>query len=100
MSVQAYTLTVNSTPMIIAQAPLGDGGKLKVYVSNFSINDHFYVGGTSAVTTANGYEIPNYSGNTVANRQEFELFSGDILWGVCAATKTVEVRVLITGISN
>lgn len=100
MAVLAYNITVNSNPVIIAQAPLGDGGKLKVYIANWSATDHVYIGGDKNVSTTNGYELPSFNGNTVSNRQEFELFSGDVLWGVCPATKTADIRVLLTGISN
>lgn len=98
MALKSYTVSVNgTTSTLLAAVPLGGGGKLKVYVANWSGTDHLYVG-NSTVSVAEGYEIPSFNGNTVSNRQEFELFAGDALYAIAPPAKTIEARVLITGL--
>lgn len=96
MAVKTYQFTVTATAQKIATAPVGVG-KVKIYFENTGATNHVFIGGDSTVTSASGYEVPNFALNTVTHRQEFELFGGESLWAVCASALTTTVAVLTVG---
>lgn len=95
MALKTYTITVTEVPILIFEAP-SDGDGSRVYITNNSQTDHIWIGGPT-VTTTTGYEVTNLTGTGVGNRADFQLYGGEKLYAVCAATKTATIAVIASG---
>lgn len=95
MALKSYSVAITDTPTMIA-SNVGKIAKMTVFVNNVDITNDCHVGAAN-VSTANGYVLTKFTTTGVANKFQIELFSGDTLYGVCAAGKTATVGVLLTG---
>ena len=93
MAVTHYKVTVGTSPVKVVTAGYADD-LTRVYVANISASYDIYLG-DATVSTTDGYLLPKPSGSTIANRQEFVLYTGDSLWAV--STNNAELQVLISG---
>ena len=92
-----YLRSVNSAaPTLIASAPISAKGKIKIYVANNGANDVYL--GSSDVLSTDGYLLVKAVGQTIGYRQEFEIFSGESLYAICASGLTSTVAVIVTGL--
>ncbi len=98
MALKSYSVNVTDVPVMIATNS-GRTGIMEVWINNVDITNDLHVG-ASNVTTTNGYVLTKFTTTGVANKMTIKLFSGDTLYGVCAAGKSATVGVLITGTIN
>ena len=95
MALKSYSANLTDVPAVIA-TNAGRTGVMEVWINNTDIANDCHVG-ASNVTITNGYVLTKFTTTGVANKMTIKLFSGDTLYGVCAAGKTATVGVLITG---
>lgn len=95
MALKSYSVLLTDTPTMIVSNS-GKTSKMTVFVNNVDITNDCHVG-ASNVSTTNGYVLTKFTTTGIANKFQIELFSGDTLYGVCAAGKTATVGVLLTG---
>lgn len=94
MALTHYKITVGTGVTKVVTAGNADDGT-RVYLANVSGTNDIHLG-DETVTTTDGYLLPKQNGQTVANRQEFVLYSGDSIYATAAAT--AELQVLISGV--
>lgn len=95
MAILTYTVEVTGVPTLLFAAP-ADGDGSRVYITNNDQVNHIWIGGAN-VTSTTGYEVTNLTGTGVGNRADFQLYGGEKLYVVCAATKTATVAVIASG---
>jgi hypothetical protein len=93
MALTHFKVTVGTTPIRIVTAGYADDNT-RVYLANISGSYDIFLG-DETVTTTDGYTLPKQSGQTIANRQEFTLYTGDSLWAI--STNSADVEVLVSG---
>lgn len=98
MAIKSYSQALTDVPAEIVRNT-GRQGKMTVFINNTDIANDCHVGGAN-VTVVNGYVLTKFTTTGVANKMMIELYSGDALYGVCAAGKAATVGVLITGQFN
>jgi|LakMenE01Jun11ns_1017448.scaffolds.fasta_scaffold9056396_2 hypothetical protein len=95
MALKSYSVTLTDTPTMIVSND-GKFGKMDVFINNIDNTNDCHVG-ASNVSITNGYVLTKFTTTGIANKFEIQLFSGDTLYGICAAGKTAVVGVLLTG---
>lgn len=98
MALKSYSTSLTDVPSVIASNG-GRTGIMEVWVNNVDVTNDCHIG-ASNVTTTNGYVLTKFTTTGVANKATIKLYSGDTLYGVCAAGKTATVGVMITGTIN
>jgi hypothetical protein len=98
MALKSYSQTLTDVPAEIVRNT-GRQGKMTVFVNNIDGSNDCHVGAEN-VTITNGYVLTKFTTTGVANKFTIDLYSGDALYGVCAAGKTATVGVLLTGQFN
>lgn len=98
MALKSYSQELTDVPAEIVRNT-GRQGKMTVFINNIDISNDCHVG-ASNVSTTNGYVLTKFTTTGIANKFTIDLYSGDALYGVCAAGKTATVGVLITGQFN
>ena len=90
MAVSHYTFSINTTPVLLAEAEDGVQ-KVMVYIYNNDLSANMWVGDSTVSNTGSdlGYKVGKDSGYV------FELYGGEKLWGV--STTTCSVSVMTTG---
>jgi hypothetical protein len=91
MAIENAQVSVGTTATKLSTSTAIGSGPSNDYNIRLSAGTAFYIGGSSAVTTANGYQVP-------ANTHfEVPMEYGEELWGI-VGTGTVTVSVLRAGI--
>lgn len=98
MALKSYSVALTDTPTMVATNS-GRTGVMEVWLNNVDISNDCHIG-ASNVSTTNGYVLTKFTTTGVANKATIKLFSGDTLYGICAAGKTATLGVLITGTIN